>query len=84
MRARKWILLVPAAVMLAILGGVGLSPIASGSRDQIFEIPRGTWARHMAGEKVETLPDHIYLTVGVRDILVLKNRDAVPRPSGPR
>ena len=37
----------------------------------------------MAGEKIETLPDHIYLTVGVRDILVLKNRDAVPQTFGP-
>jgi len=40
---------------------------------------RDAWA----GEKIETLPDHIYLTVGVRDILVLKNRDAVPQTFGP-
>ena len=67
MRARTWVLVVSAAVLLAVLGGVGLTPIASGSREQIFEIPRGTWSRRMAGEKLETLPDHIYLTVGVRD-----------------
>src|SRR4051812_35297302 len=37
----------------------------------------------MAGDKVETLPDHIYLTAGLRDILVLKNRDDVPQIFGP-
>ena len=83
MRARTWILVVSAAVVLAVVGGVGLIPIASGSRTEVFEIPRGTWARRMAGEKIETLPDHIYLTVGVRDILMLKNRDAVPQTFGP-
>jgi hypothetical protein len=70
-------------VLLAVLGWVALTPVSSGSREQVFEIPRGTWARRMAGEKVETLPDHIYLTVGVRDILVLKNHDAVPQTFGP-
>jgi hypothetical protein len=67
----------------AALLGVALTPIASRSREQVFEIPKGTWARRMAGEKIETLPDHIYLTVGVRDILVLKNRDVVPQTFGP-
>jgi hypothetical protein len=69
--------------MTAVLGSVALLPIPSGSREQVFEIPKGTWARRMAGEKIETLPDHIYLTVGVRDILVLKNRDVVPQTFGP-
>ena len=70
-------------MILIILGWVALTPIVSENRERIFEIPQGTWARRMAGEKIETLPDHIYLTVGVRDILVLKNRDAVPQTFGP-
>ena len=37
----------------------------------------------MSGDKVEILPDHIRLTLGVRDILVLKNRDDVPQIFGP-
>jgi hypothetical protein len=82
-RTRTWILFVSAAVVIAVLGGVGLAPIACGSHEQVFEIPQGTWARRMAVEKLETLPDHIYLTVGVRDILVLKNHDAVPQTFGP-
>ena len=83
MRTRTWILLASAAVMIVILAWIAVTPISVGSREQVFEIPNGTWARRMAGEKIETLPDHIYLTVGVRDILVLKNRDAVPQTFGP-
>ena len=83
MRARTGILVLPAAMIIIVLGWVALTPIAPGPRERIFEIPHGTWARRMAGEKIETLPDHIYLTVGVRDILVLKNRDAVPQTFGP-
>ena len=56
---------------------------SSASRDQIFEIPKGTWARRMSGDKVEILPDHIRLTLGVRDILVLRNQDDVPQIFGP-
>jgi hypothetical protein len=82
-RARTWILVVFAATMIAVLGSVAMLPINPGSREQVFEIPKGTWARRMAGAKIETLPDHIYLTVGVRDILVLKNRDLVPQTFGP-
>ena len=83
MRTTTWILVASAAVMTAILAWIAVTPVSAGSREQVFEIPNGTWARRMAGEKIETLPDHIYLTVGVRDILVLKNRDAVPQTFGP-
>ena len=37
----------------------------------------------MSGDKVEILPDHIRLTLGVRDVLVLRNRDVVPQIFGP-
>jgi hypothetical protein len=37
----------------------------------------------MSGYRVEILPDHIRLTLGVRDILVLRNQDAVPQIFGP-
>lgn len=77
------ILVVFAAVLIAALAGIALTPISTPSREQVFEIPKGTWARRMAGAKIETLPDHIYLTAGVRDVLVLKNRDDVPQIFGP-
>jgi hypothetical protein len=49
----------------------------------MFEIPEGTWARRMAGNKIEILPKEIRLTIGLRDILVLKNSDDVPQIFGP-
>jgi len=61
----------------------GLVPIRTSSRDRVFEIPKGTWARRMSGDKVEILPDHIRLTLGLRDILVLRNHDDVPQIFGP-
>jgi hypothetical protein len=63
--------------------GFGLVPIRTACRDQVFEIPKGTWARRMSGDKVEILPDHIRLTLGLRDILVLRNHDDVPQIFGP-
>jgi len=53
------------------------------SRDQLFEIPKGTWARRMAGDKVEILPDRIDLTLGLNDTLLLRNLDEVPQQFGP-
>jgi hypothetical protein len=72
-----------AAAVAAALGCIGLVPIQTVSRDQIFEIPKGTWARRMSGDKVEILPDHIRLTLGLRDVLVLRNHDDVPQIFGP-
>jgi len=69
--------------VFAATAWAALAPIAPGSRDQLFEIPKGTWARRMAGDKVSILPDRIRLTLGVRDILVLRNLDDVPQIFGP-
>lgn len=72
-----------AAVVLLTLAVAGFAPIHSASHDRIFTIPKGTWARRMSGDKVEILPDHIRLTLGIRDILVLRNQDDVPQVFGP-
>ena len=81
-RTRSLLLILAAASVLA-LAFAGFTPIQSTSRDQIFAIPKGTWARRMSGDKVEILPDHIRLTLGVRDTLVLRNQDDVPQIFGP-
>jgi hypothetical protein len=84
-----WALLAIAGCALGAAGVLGvtawatLTPIPSDSRDEIFEIPKGTWARRMAGDPIEILPDEIRLTLGVRDVLVLKNLDDVPQIFGP-
>jgi hypothetical protein len=72
-----------AACSIGIAAWAALAPIRSASRDELFEIPQGTWARRMAGDDVEILPDEIRLTLGVRDVLVLKNLDDVPQIFGP-
>ena len=74
-------------LLLAIAAGAtawaALTPIRSTSREVLFEIPKGTWARRMAGNKLEILPSTIRLTLGLKDILVLKNLDDVPQVFGP-
>lgn len=71
-------------VVFAGLAGAALVPIATPeSRDRLFEIPHGTWARRMAGEKVEILPPTITLTLGLDDVLLLRNADDVPQTFGP-
>ena len=37
----------------------------------------------MAGDKVEILPDAIRLTLGINDVLLLRNLDDVPQVFGP-
>lgn len=71
------------ALLIAVPVLMALLPVQPRSREQLFEIPKGTWARRMAGDQVEILPDSIYLTLGVNDVLVLKNRDDVPQIFGP-
>jgi hypothetical protein len=81
-RGRALALLV-AGSALGATTWAAFAPLDSASRDEIFEIPQGTWARRMAGDPVEILPDEIHLTLGVRDVLVLRNLDDVPQTFGP-
>ncbi len=80
---RRWLLLLPFALAIAALLWCALAPLTEPSRDYLFEIPKGTWARRMAGEKIEILPAKITLTLGVRDVLLLRNSDTVPQIFGP-
>nr|HET7858164.1 hypothetical protein [Caldimonas sp.] len=77
-----------AALALAVAAGAlaawaAFAPISLASRDELFAIPHGTWARRMAGDKVEILPPTIRLTLGVNDVLLLRNLDDVPQVFGP-
>lgn len=83
---REWTWLIAVALSLAVFGGVGwaaLAPIAVASHDELFEIPHGTFARRMAGERIEILPHTIWLTLGLNDVLLLRNKDEVPHIFGP-
>ena len=78
----KWIGLVLAAAGL-VVGWAAMTPVASDDRDEVFEIPKGTWARRMSGDKVDILPNEVRLVLGVKDVLVLRNGDDVPQVFGP-
>lgn len=79
---RYFLFLVVAAITTGALL-LALVPVGYDSREEIFEIPAGTWSQRMAGDPVNILPDKIYLTLGVRDLLVLRNLDEVPQMFGP-
>jgi hypothetical protein len=69
--------------LLGVIAWGAFMPVSYSSRDELFQIPSGTWARRMAGEKLEILPSTIRLTLGIRDVLVLENHDDVPQQFGP-
>lgn len=69
--------------LVGLSAWAAFAPIPVTSRDEIFEIPKGTWSRRMAGDKINILPDQINLTLGFKDVLVLKNSDDVPQMFGP-
>ena len=82
---RKAIALVSALAALAA-GGIAwaaLAPLPENAREALYVIPKGTWSRRMAGQKVEILPDTIHLTLGANDVLLLRNLDDVPQVFGP-
>jgi hypothetical protein len=83
MTRRNWILLGPViGAALALFAWAGFAPIRV-PQEELFEIPKGTYARRMAGDKVEILPSQIRLTLGLNDVLLLRNLDDVPQVFGP-
>ena len=70
-------------VAVAALAWAGFAPIELPTHEELFEIPKGTYARRMAGDKVEILPARIRLTLGLNDVLLLRNLDDVPQVFGP-
>src|SRR4051794_32944848 len=80
---RAWLISLPSAALLAALCYGGFAPLRVASREQLFEIPKGTYARRMAGDPVEILPSRIRLTLGLDDVLLLRNLDDVPQVFGP-
>jgi len=83
MKIVHWLALPLLAAMLGVIAWAALTPVQFASREELFEIPKGTWARRMAGDKIEILPSRIYLTLGIHDVLLLRNLDDVPQVFGP-
>lgn len=78
------------AILILLIGSLAgaaawaaWSPVRSDAKEEVYVIPKGTWAKRTAGERIAILPSEIHLTLGVRDVLVLKNEDDVPQMFGP-
>ena len=82
-RILVWGLSVIGVVPLAAALWASVAPLPSDRRELVYVIPKGTWARKVAGEKLNILPSTIRLTLGVQDILVLRNEDEAPELFGP-
>jgi hypothetical protein len=73
---------IAAALLLALLYAA-FAPLRYASREQLFEIPKGSYVRRMKGEPLASVPSEVRLTLGVQDVLLLRNRDTVPQVFGP-
>jgi hypothetical protein len=83
MKIVHWLALPFIAAALGIVAWAAFAPVQFDSREEVFEIPKGTFARRMSGDMVEILPSQIRLTLGVHDVLLLRNLDDVPQVFGP-
>src|SRR5437763_15375518 len=82
-RRYGWLVVALLGVAVAATAWAALTPVETGSKEQVYVIPKGTFARRMAGENIDILPSEIHLTIGVNDVLVLRNQDDVPQLFGP-
>jgi hypothetical protein len=82
-RILLWGLSAIGVVPLAAALWASVAPLSSARRELVYVIPKGTWARKVAGEKLNVIPSTVRLTLGVQDILVLRNEDEAPALFGP-
>jgi hypothetical protein len=78
-------LIIPLIVCVACVAWAAFAPVSTTrtTRDEAFTIPEGTWARRRSGDNVDILPSQIRLTLGINDVLLLRNQDSVPQTFGP-
>ena len=70
LRRVQWTL---AAILLVLLAWAALAPLRYPTRELVFDFPRAGSA---------PVPGQVWLTLGVRDVLLLRNRDLVPHVFG--
>lgn len=70
LRRVQWTL---AAILLVLLTWAALAPLRYPTRELGFDFPRGGSPR---------VPGQVWLTLGVRDVLLLRNRDLAPHVFG--
>ncbi len=64
-------------IALVLLGWAAFAPIGGAERKVLLDITSGTSARKQAGDITGALPRTMRLTLGVRDVLHIKNNDTV-------
>ena len=82
-RLLYWVLIPLGSFAIGALAWAALAPVRSESREQIYVIPKGTWEHRQAGHHLDVIPSRIRLTIGVKDVLVMRNQDDVPQLFGP-
>ena len=78
LRRLQWTL---AAILFAALLGAAVAPLHYPTRERLLEFPHG--AAVLRGRPdAAAVPAEILLTLGVRDVLLLRNRDLAPHVFG--
>jgi hypothetical protein len=78
LRRLQWLL---AAILCAVLLWMAVAPLHYPTREHLLEFPHGAAVlRGRAGPA--PVPAEVRLTLGVRDVLLLRNRDLVPHVFG--
>jgi hypothetical protein len=72
--------LIMAGIVLVLLVGAALAPLGDDTREHVLEFPRAAESRGAAG--APTVPAELRLTLGVSDVLLLRNRDRTPHVFG--
>lgn len=79
LRRVRWTLAV--ALALALLWAA-LAPLGYPTRERPFDFPRGAAVLRASAAGNSLVPGEVRLTLGVRDVLLLRNRDIVPHVFG--
>ncbi|QYF91746.1 hypothetical protein KY495_13155 [Massilia sp. PAMC28688] len=64
-------------VTVVVMVYAAMAPIPASSREHVLDITRGAMARRAAGDMTGALPQMVPLTLGVRDVLHIRNNDLV-------
>lgn len=85
MSYRRWYWVLVLLIGIAVCAGAwaAFAPVHTDSKKQVYVIPKGTWERRRAGEDLDIIPAEIHLTIGAKDVLVMRNQDDVPQLFGP-
>ncbi len=82
-RRRYWVLVLLVGAAVCTIAWAAFAPVHTDSKEQVYVIPKGTWERRHAGEHLDIIPAEIRLTIGAKDVLVMRNQDDVPQLFGP-